>query len=224
MEMMRTRSRQSDPMPTPSSTARVISLNVGAVREVVWRGETVTTGIWKAPVTGRLALRGVNFDGDDQADRTVHGGVDKAVYAYAVEDYAHWHARTGIETPAGLFGENLTVAGIDLAEALIGERWRVGSTLLEVTQPRLPCFKLGIRMNDARFPKAFQAVGRHGAYLRVIDEGDVGAGDAIEVVARPTHGVTLGDMVQALREPAKAAALRTVPRLPAFWQQVAAHR
>ena len=224
MDMMRTPIQQHDPMPTPSLTARVVSLNVGAVREVVWRGETVTTGIWKAPVAGRLALRGVNFQGDDQADRTVHGGVDKTVYAYALEDYAHWRERAGIETPPGLFGENLTVEGIDLTDALIGERWRVGSTLLEVTQPRLPCFKLGIRMNDARFPKAFQIVGRHGAYFRVIEEGDVGAGDAIEVVERPTHGVTLQDMVHALREPAKRAALQSVPRLPEFWQQVAAHR
>jgi MOSC domain-containing protein YiiM len=200
---------------------RVVSLNVGAVRSIQWEGETVTTGIWKAPVAERVALRGVNFVGDDQADRRVHGGPDKAVYAYAREDYAYWHEREGIDTPPGLFGENLTVADIDLTGALVGEQWHVGSALLEVTQPRLPCYKLGIRMNDPRFLRKFLAAGRTGAYLRILQEGDIGAGDAITVSARPTHGITLGLMVEALRDTRKAAALSRVPRLPAFWRQLA---
>ena len=200
----------------------MISVNVGAIEEVRWRGDSVATAIWKHPVEGRVDIRGVNLDGDDQADREVHGGKDKAVYAYAREDYEAWHDRHGVDAAPGLFGENLTVEGIDLVHALVGERWEVGTTLLEVAQPRLPCFKLGIRMNDPRFPKRFQAEGRMGAYLRIIREGDVGAGDAITIVARPEHGVTLSDMVAALHDPSKAHALARVPGLPAFWRRFAA--
>ena len=200
---------------------RILSLNVGAVREVAWNGRRVTTGIWKHPVDGRVALRGVNFAGDDQADREVHGGPDKAVYAYAREDYDVWRDTHGVATEPGLFGENLTTDGIDLVTAIVGERWRVGSTTLEVAQPRLPCFKLGIRMGDPLFPKRFQRAGRMGAYLRVVEEGDVGAGDTIVVVDRPAHAVTLGDMLRALTEADARAALRGVPRLPAFWRRVA---
>ena len=201
---------------------RVLSVNVGAIREVNWRGQVVTTAIWKHPVEGRVAIRGVNLVGDDQADREVHGGKDKAVYAYAREDYDAWRDRHGVQATPGLFGENLTVEGIDLVHALVGERWEVGSALLEVAQPRLPCFKLGIRMDDPRFPKRFQAEGRMGAYLRIIREGEVGAGDAIAIASRPEHGVTLADMVAALHDRAKAEALALLPGLPAFWRRVAA--
>jgi MOSC domain-containing protein YiiM len=203
---------------------RILSLNVGPIREIEWRGETVTTAIWKYPVPGRLPLRGVNFAGDDQADRAVHGGVDKAVYAYAREDYDYWRDAEGLETPPGLFGENLTVEGLDLSAAVIGEQWAVGSAVLEVSQPRLPCYKLGIRMGDPRFPTRFLAAGRMGAYFRVIQEGDVGAGDVVQVGPSPAHGVTLGDMTRALHDPRTAAMLRQVPRLPAFWRKVAAER
>ena len=134
-------------------------------------------------MAGRIALRGVNFDGDDQADRTVHGGPDKAVYAYALEDYDAWRSAEGMDTPHGLFGENLTVIALDLASATIGTLWRVGAAILEVVQPRLPCFKLGIRMGDAQFPRRFMAMARMGAYLRVVQEGDVGAGDDIRVIS-----------------------------------------
>jgi MOSC domain-containing protein YiiM len=202
--------------------ARLLSVNVGTVREVSWRGETVTTGIWKSPVVGRVAVRGVNLAGDDQADRTVHGGADKAVYAYAREDYDFWREHEEIDTAPGMFGENLTVEGIDLSAARPGERWAVGTTILEVAQPRLPCFKLGIRMSDAHFPRRFQRVGRMGAYLRIVREGEVGAGDAVEVISRPDHGVTLQGMVRALHDRSSAEALRRVERLPAFWRQVTA--
>jgi len=201
---------------------KVLSVNVGEIREVNWRGETVTTAIWKHPIDGRVAMHGVNLVGDDQADREVHGGPDKAVYAYAREDYDAWRDRHGVATTPGLFGENLTVEGVDLVHATVGERWEVGTALLEIAQPRLPCYKLGIRMGDARFPRRFQAEGRMGAYLRIIREGDVGAGDSIVVVARPEHGVTLADMVGALRDPAKRDLLRRVPELPAYWRRVAA--
>ena len=199
---------------------RVVSLNVGAIRRVEWQGREITTGIWKSPVAGQLALHGVNFAGDDQADRTVHGGPDKAVYAYAREDYEYWRGE-GMDAHDAMFGENLTTKGIDLAAAIVGERWTVGSTTLEVAQPRLPCYKLGIRVRDATFLRRFLASQRVGAYLRVVQEGDVGTGDVIEVSSRPAHGMTLRDMVASLNDPVRAAALRGIERLPEFWRKVA---
>jgi MOSC domain-containing protein YiiM len=201
---------------------RVLSVNVGGIRALEWRGGIVTTGIWKNPASERVALRGVNFAGDDQADRTAHGGPDKAVYAYAREDYEFWREQEGIETSIGLFGENLTLEGIDLSSAVVGERWSVGSAVLEVAQPRLPCYKLGIRMGDPYFVRRFLQAQRMGAYLRIVQEGDIGAGDAVRVTNRPGHDVTLRMMTQALDDPEKAVRLRRVGRLPAFWRQVAA--
>jgi MOSC domain-containing protein YiiM len=209
------------PIPPRAIPPRVLSVNVGAVREVEWRGDVVTTAIWKSPVTGRVLLRGVSFAGDDQADRTVHGGPDKAVYAYASEDYDFWRMHEGVDAAPALFGENLTVQGIDLSAALIGERWSVGSAILEVAQIRLPCYKLGIRLADARFPKRFQSVGRMGAYLRIVREGDVGADDPIEVISRPDHDVTLRTMLDALHDDAQAHRLARLDYLPNFWRRVA---
>ena len=203
------------------TTPHLVSVNVGDIREIEWQGRLVTTAIWKYPVAGRVALCGVNFQGDDQADRSVHGGPDKAVYAYSREDYVFWREHAGIETPPGLFGENLTVEGIDLSASVVGEQWRIGSTMLEVAQPRLPCFKLGIRMGDPHFPKRFLAVSRMGAYLRVIQEGDVGAGDEIHVVFRPERSVTLGEMVDVIHDRTKAPVLLRAPRLPDFWREIA---
>lgn len=206
-----------------AKSPRVLSVNVGAIREVSWRGQVVHSGIWKEPVAGRVALRGVNFVGDDQADRSVHGGPDKAVYAYAREDYDFWRAQ-GLDTPPGLFGENLTVEGLDLSDATVGERWSVGSTVLEVVQPRLPCYKLGIRMGDAHFPKRFLAAARPGAYLRVLQEGDVAANDRVEVSERPDHGVTLRTMLRALHDPDAAASLLRVAHLAGSWRRIAEGR
>ncbi|MDQ2667801.1 MAG: MOSC domain-containing protein [Gemmatimonadota bacterium] len=212
-------------LQAPPIRAHVVSLNVGGIRHVEWQGRDVTTGIWKTPVVGRVTLKGVNFTGDDQADRTVHGGPDKAVYAYALEDYHYWReAEPGMDAQAALFGENLTTEGIDLTAAIVGERWTVGSTILEIAQPRLPCYKLGIRVGDSTFLKRFLTAQRVGAYLRVIEEGDVGAGDAIDVISRPAHGITLRNMVEALGNADRAAALRDVPYLPEFWEQVAERR
>ncbi len=182
----------------PGSTPRVLSLNVGGIREVEWHGRIFTTGIWKQPVTDRVALKGVNFAGDDQADRTVHGGRNKAVYAYSTEDYTYWRDVENIETMPGLFGENLTTDGIDLSAATVGEQWSIGSTILEITQPRLPCFKLGIRLSDAHFPRKFAQVLRMGAYFRVVQEGEIGAGDAIAVIHRPANGVTLRSVAEEI--------------------------
>ena len=198
--------RGRDAQEIPDGDPRIQSVNVGAVREVLWRGRVVRTGIWKYPVGNRaIRVRRVNLDGDDQADRSVHGGADKAVYAYAAEDYRYWADHEGIAVSPGLFGENLTVQGLDLRSALVGERWRVGTVLLEIAQPRLPCFKLGLRLADARFPKRFLAVGRFGAYLRVLEEGEVSAGDAVRVLHRAEGGVSLQAMAESLiswKEPA----------------------
>jgi MOSC domain-containing protein YiiM len=172
------------------ASGSVESVNVGAPRPVDVDGHTVWTAIWKSPVEGRVPLRGVNLRGDDQADRTVHGGPDKAVYAYAAEDTEWWEAELDRSLGPGAFGENLTVRGVPVSGGVIGERWEVGSALLEVAQPRLPCFKLGLRMGDPHFLKRFADAGRPGAYLRVVREGEIGAGDPIDVVSRPAHGVT----------------------------------
>jgi MOSC domain-containing protein YiiM len=197
-------------------TGRVESVNVGEPQPVEVNGRTIWTAIWKSPVEGRVALRGVNLAGDDQADRSVHGGPDKAVYAYAVEDIDWWEAQGPARLSPGVFGENLTVRGLPVSEAVIGERWTVGTTLLEVAQPRLPCFKLGLRMDDPRFLKRFAAANRPGAYLRVVREGDIGRGDQIHVIDRPAHGVTSAFVSRALlgeRELLRAAL--QAPELPA---------
>jgi MOSC domain-containing protein YiiM len=193
----------------------VESLNVGLPRRVQVNGKTVLTAIWKQPVEGRVPLRGVNFRGDGQADRSVHGGPDKAVYAYAAEDTEAWEAEMEVELGPGAFGENLTVRGLPVSEAVIGERWQVGTTLLEVAQPRLPCFKLGIRMGDPGFLRRFAQANRPGAYLRVLREGDIGAGDRIEVVSHPAHGVTSALVSRALLgEPQLLTAALRAPELP----------
>jgi MOSC domain-containing protein YiiM len=198
----------------------VESVNVGTPREVRWRGQTVRTAIWKAPVAGRVAVRGVNVDGDEQGNPEVHGGVDKALYAYAAEDFEWWSGQLGREVPAGSFGDNLTVRGIDVSGAEVGERWRAGSTLLAVTQPRTPCFKLGIRMGSQRFPRLFAAAGRPGAYLRILEEGDVAAGDPVEVVERPGHGLTVAEFARIYHtDHAGAARLLELPHLDDGWRE-----
>jgi MOSC domain-containing protein YiiM len=179
--------------------ARVLSVNVGRPRPVSTGKRTVTTAIWKSPVEGRAAVRGVNLDGDDQADRSVHGGPDKAVYAYGAEEIARWETELGHELGPAPFGENLTTEGLAVSEALLGERWRIGTTLLEVVQPRLPCFKLGLRMGDPRFVRRFARASRPGAYLRIVEEGELGAGDAIEMFGRPEHGVTVATVANAIQ-------------------------
>ncbi len=150
------------------------------------RGHQLPTGIWKLPASGRVAVGELGLAGDRQADRRVHGGYDKAVYAYAREDTDWWEAELGRELEHGFFGENLTVSGIDVTNARAGDRWRVGTTLLEVTEPRQPCWKLQAKAGEPRFIKRFAQAGRPGAYLSVVEEGDVGAGDTI--VVEPGRG------------------------------------
>lgn len=178
--------------------ASLLSVNVGTPKDVHTGRRIVRTAIWKTPVAGRVAARGVNLEGDDQADRRVHGGPDKAVYAYAIEDTRWWEEHLGRELGPGAFGENLTLEGVDCTNAEVGERWQIGSALFEVVQPRLPCFKLGVRFEDPRMLKRFAQASRPGAYLRILTEGDVGAGDAVTIAARPAHGGTMRLISDAL--------------------------
>jgi MOSC domain-containing protein YiiM len=179
--------------------ARLLSVNVGRPQQIAARrGRALMSSIGKAPVRGRVRVEGVNVAGDDQADRTVHGGPDKAVYAYASEDVAGWSEALGRELAPGAFGENLTTAGVDVTNAVIGERWRIGTVELEVAQPRLPCVKLGTRFGDLQMVKRFGEASRPGAYLRIVTEGELGAGDEIEVLSRPEHGITVAFVADAI--------------------------
>ena len=162
---------------------KLISVNAATLKNVSYRGRTVTTGIFKEPLQNRVMVRTLGLDGDQQADLTVHGGPDKAVYIYPSEHYPIWQAEfPDMLLPDGMFGENFTTEGLDESSVHIGDQFRIGSALVEVTQPRQPCYKLGIKMGDARFPKRFLASGRSGFYLRVLEEGEVGAGDVIHRV------------------------------------------
>jgi MOSC domain-containing protein YiiM len=200
----------------------VVSVNVGRPRTVEWRGRPVTTAIWKTPATGPVAVAGVNIHGDDQADRRVHGGPDKAVYAYAVEDYHWWSDTLGRPLEPGTFGENLTTAGIDFDLGAIGDRWHIADVVLEVAQPRQPCYKLGIRMGDDSFVARFATAGRPGVYLRVVEAGTVHAGDPIHVEpAAPPH-----IPVTALARPDPTHHILTLAagdhRVPEGWRRAAA--
>jgi len=175
--------------PTPSG--RLLSVNVGQPRPVPAGRRFVDTAIWKTAVNGPVRVRGVNLDGDAQADRSVHGGPDKAVYAYAIEEIRNWEAELGRGLETAVFGENLTTEGVDVSGAVVGQRWRIGTTLLEVAQPRLPCFKLGIRLGTPGFVRHFAQASRPGAYLRIIEEGELQMGDEIAVTDQPDHGVTV---------------------------------
>lgn len=198
---------------------QVVSVNVGAPRVVRWRDRDVSTSIFKDPVAGRVAVQGVNIVGDDQADRTVHGGPDMAVYAYAREDTDWWSRELGAVLPAGAFGENLTLARVTVTEAVIGERWRVNDVLLEVCASRIPCYKLGIAMGEDGFPRRFASAGRPGAYLRILTEGTIAAGDSLIVEHRPAHGVTVQTVNEAYhRDHSRAAELLAAPELAGEWQ------
>ena len=197
--------------------ARLHTVCVGRPQPVgLHRGRPVQSAIAKEPVEGRVRVEGVNVAGDEQADRRVHGGPDKAVYAYAREDTAWWESELGRELGPGAFGENLTVEGVAVSGALIGERWRLGTVELEVCQPRFPCFKLGLRFGDPQMLKRFTRAGRPGAYLRIVREGEIGAGDAIEVADRPDHGVTIALVARAVMiEPVLLEFAAAAPALPA---------
>jgi len=202
------------------ASAKLLAVNVGHPREIDLGKRTISTAIYKTPVAGRVEVRGVNLDGDEQADRKLHGGPDKAVYAYGWDETVAWGKELDRDLRPGAFGENLTVGGLDVSGALIGERWAVGSTVLEAVQPRLPCFKLGIRMGDPMFVKRFARAGRPGAYLRIVEEGDVGEGDTVEVISRPEHEVTMRLAAHAvLVDRSRLPELLEAPTLLPDWRE-----
>lgn len=218
------RARQQS-RPFDAGGSHVLSVQVGRPREHEWLGRTVRTSIFKATAAGPVAVRRENVEGDDQSDRRVHGGADRAVYAYSREDEDWWQAELGRPVQAGTFGENLTTVGLDLRAATIGETWRVGTALLQVSEPRTPCWKLGLRMGDHRFPRAFAAARRSGVFLRVLAEGLVQAGDDVTVTSRPRHGVSV-DAVNRLYYglDRDLAPIERAPELSAHWRTWAEHR
>ena len=175
---------------------KLLSVNAGLPREVEWRGKVVLTSIFKMPVPGRVRVTRLNVQGDQQSDLSVHGGADKAIYAYPSEHYAFWRNELpAIDFPWGAFGENLTTEGLLEDRVHIGDRFRAGSAEFIVTQPRMPCFKLGIRFDRPDMVKRFLRSGRTGFYLAVLREGDIGVGDAFDLIAAHDSQITVADVV-----------------------------
>ena len=188
----------------PSTDITLLSVQVGRPRKVQWRGLSVSTGIYKDPVVGRIMLHRFNLEGDQQADLTVHGGPDKAVYVYPSEHYPLWQAEfPGMRLPYGAFGENFTTKGLDESSVHLGDQFRISDAIVEVTQPRMPCYKLAIRFNRPDMPKRFHASGRCGFYLAVLREGEVGVGDVWERLARKDHGMSVIESYRLLTDYAR---------------------
>jgi MOSC domain-containing protein YiiM len=204
-------------------TMNLLSINVGLPREIEWKGKIVRTSIFKSPVQGRVRVARLNLEGDQQSDLSVHGGIDKAVYAYPSEHYPFWHQEFhGVDLPWGAFGENFTTAGLLEETVHIGDRFRGGSAEFVVTQPRMPCFKLGIRFNRPDIVKRFLQSGRTGFYFAVLKEGEVTAGDSIELIERDEHGVKVADIVNLYGRDARNQDLlhlaSELPSLPKSWR------
>ena len=202
---------------------RLLSVNVGGPREVEWEGKTVRTAIWKEPVDGPRMVRRINIDGDDQADRLAHGGEHRAVFVYQIESYRYWERELGRDDfTYGQFGENFTVEGLADDEVCIGDRYRIGEALFEVTQPRVTCYRVGIRMDEPAMPSLLVAHHRPGFYLRVLEEGPVQAGDAIVKVADGPERLTVAEVDALLYLPNKSRALLEralrVPALSEGWK------
>lgn len=179
------------------SAARVVSVNRGQEVSLLIGGKPGRTGIDKRPVTGTVAIGKLGLDGDEYADKENHGGVDQALYAYAREDLDWWTERLGRELRNGIFGENITTAGIDISSALIGEVWQLGSALVQITAPRIPCVTFKSWLSEPQWVKRFAAAGKPGAYLRVLAEGTVCAGDDLTLLSRPDQAVTVTESMQA---------------------------
>src|SRR6266496_2461195 len=208
---------------------KLISVNVGLPRVVMSHGDPVSTGIFKEPVTGRVMLRTLNLDGDRQADLSVHGGPSKAVYVYPSEHYDYWkHELPEIELPWGMFGENFTTTGLFETELNIGDKFRVGSAALMVTEPPMPCYKLGIKFGRSDMIKKFLATERTGFYFAVVQAGEVGVGDQIELIKSGERSVRGSDIVQLYtREKHNVGLLRRameVEALPESWKSYFQHR
>jgi len=201
---------------------RLVSVNCGLPQEVVWHGRNVTTSIYKKPVEGRVALRTLNLDGDRQSDLTVHGGKHKAVYCYPIEHYEYWKAELpGRALPMGAFGENFTIAGLLEDAVHVGDRFSVGSAEVVVTQPRMPCYKLGIRFESDEMVKRFLASRRTGFYVAVLREGDVGAQDEVTPLSHEPDSISISAITRLylakeyededVRQVRRALAMRALP-------------
>jgi len=208
---------------------KILSLNVGLPREVSWQGKLVTTGIFKEPVKGPVISRTLNLDGDGQADLTVHGGASKAVYAYPSEHYNYWRTELpGVDLPWGMFGENFTTEGLLEDAVYIGDRFRIGETEVMVTEPRMPCYKLGIKFGRAEIIKRFLASRRTGFYFAVIREGMVAAGDALKLIGHEQQEISVADITRLYGfESDDVKTLRRaieVEALPESWKGYFRHR
>jgi MOSC domain-containing protein YiiM len=208
---------------------KILSVNVGLPREVTWQGKLVTTAIFKEPVNTAVMMRTLNLDGDQQADLTVHGGASKAVYAYPSEHYSYWRTELpGIDLPWGMFGENVTTEGLLEENVYIGDRFRIGETEVMVTEPRMPCYKLGIKFGRPDIIKRFLASRRTGFYFAVAREGLISAGDAIELIGREQRDISVADITRLYAfEKDDLKGLRQaveVDSLPENWKGYFRHR
>ncbi len=193
----------------------LISINVGLPREITHQGQTISTGIFKQPVAGPVFLRQLNLDGDRQADLRVHGGTDKAVYVYPFEHYAFWAQELRRQDFSyGQFGENFTITGLLEDKVFIGDIFQIGEAQVQVSQPRTPCFKIGIRMGDANFPARFAAANRTGFYVRVLMEGKVEAGDAIKLIEHAIGSMSVRDVFHLRISEGSAEEYSRAARLP----------
>lgn len=199
----------------------VLSVNVtSVVHEGVWTGSEGRTGIDKRAVDGRVVLKNNGVEGDVIVDRKVHGGYDAAVYAYAEEDLRWWEKEIGLSIAFGRFGENLTTQGVDVTNAVIGERWAIGSAVLEVSQPRIPCRVFAGFWERPTLIKEFTKAGRPGSYLRIVQEGEIGVGDEIEIIHRPRHGITISDLYAAKSgERSRILEISNVPELSESYRE-----
>jgi MOSC domain-containing protein YiiM len=203
----------------------VTSVNVGRTQTFADGKRTFTSAIGKRPRVDRLVAEGEFLEDDEQADLENHGGPDRALYAYAAEDYAWWEGELGRPLAPGLFGENLTVTGIDVSGAVIGERWRIGTAVVRVTSPRVPCFKLAHVVGESDFVKRFAAALRPGAYLAIVEAGDIGAGDVVEILARPERSISLADFTHLyFFDQTRVAELLDVSDLTDAWRAWAMQR
>jgi MOSC domain-containing protein YiiM len=208
---------------------KLVSVNIGLPREVSWKGERILTGIFKEPVEGPVMLGKLNLDGDGQADLSVHGGASKTVYAYPAEHYEFWRSELpDMKLPWGMFGENLTTEGLLEDRVWIGDRFRIGGAEVMATEPRLPCFKLGIKFRRTDIIKRFLASRRTGIYFAVVKEGRIAAGDPVEQIYRNKHGVTVADITRVFAfEKNDLQTLRRAVRveaLPEKWRKRFQHQ
>jgi MOSC domain-containing protein YiiM len=208
---------------------QLLSVNVGLPRTITWKDRTVQTEIFKTPTHGRVRVRTLNLEGDRQADLSVHGGPDKAIYAYPSEHYDYWRGEfPNMQLPWGMFGENFTTTGLLEQTVNIGDQFRVGSAMAMVTQPRVPCYKLAAKFGREDIVKRLLASGRSGFYLKVVQEGEVEAGDAIEPISRDHHAVTVAEVARLYRDGTDQISLLQravqVEALPENWREHFQHR